>query len=138
MPAICDQCGAQVKEGDGYIFYSSASFGFPGMSQETGNMFLCKTCTDEIVSTDGYKKAVSYTGAISREDFLKDPTKFQAMIQKSNAVSIVDTCKRHGLMPEEAKSLAHDFAIFWWQDRHNAQIAASNFWKTGKKNTGNT
>lgn len=42
---ICNHCTGMIPEGEGSLFYSSASL-FHDATKETGNIFLCEKCTD--------------------------------------------------------------------------------------------
>lgn len=132
IAAGCDYCNVAIEEGEGFIFYSSACFAFGdkvGNIEIGNNMFLCKSCTDNIVSEKGYTKQVPQQQELT-PDTIGDTAKMLEMMNEANAASIVEHCKRHRLTPEEARAKAHQFALLWWENKEKAQIEAASFWKS--------
>jgi hypothetical protein len=131
--AVCDHCSGPIEKGGGFVFYSTAAGGMPGMLQETGNMMLCDRCANEIVSAAGYGKTLPAQREITGADLLADPMIMLKMMKEHNAASIVKLCKTHGFTPEQAKAKARELAQKWWDDPNNAQLESAAFWKSGRQ-----
>jgi len=134
--AICDQCNKNIKKGNGYAFYSTASTGMLGMAMETGNILLCEKCTNEIVSTEGYRKyskSASTVQSFDMEDVISGKSKFSDLYNAYGdaiAVSVVTLCKAHCFTPEQAKAKAREFAILWWKDNQKGASECAKFWQS--------
>ncbi len=133
--ANCDHCSQPIEPSGGYSFFSSASVGIPGHQQLIGNMMLCQTCTDRIISTESWTKTPErQKQELNPSDVLEDPAAFLNAIKATNEASIVRNCRSHGLTPEAAKCKAREFALMWWQDPVKANSEAAAFWTRGSMN----
>ena len=118
--AICNHCTVKINEGDGYLFYSSASL-FHDLNQETGNIFLCEECTDLIDSPQGFNKQFIEDQKVASPDLYVDTTAVSTKMNDANHQRIVASCKTKKLSPDKAKKIAHKLAILWWKNPLKAE-----------------
>lgn len=132
IEAICDCCNAAIEKGEGFIFYSSACCFFEGSALEQGNMFLCKSCAENTVNEGTYRKQFPQKQKLKEMDVKGDMMKLLAMMNEANAASIIEHCKRRRLSPEDARKVAHEFAMLWWKNKETACVVAASFWNRKK------
>ncbi|MGB2963996.1 MAG: hypothetical protein WBB69_08420 [Anaerolineales bacterium] len=125
---ICNHCTGMIPEGEGSLFYSSASL-FHDATKETGNIFLCEKCTDLICSPEGFAKEFSDDQKIASPDLYVDTTAVSTKMKNANHRSIVASCKRKKLSPAKARKIAHKLAVLWWKNPLKAESESEKAWK---------
>ena len=125
---ICNHCTGKITQGEGYLFYSSASL-FHDVNMETGNIFLCEKCTDLICSPEGFAKEFSDDQEIASPDLYVDTTAVSTKMKDANHQSIVASCKRKKLSPAKARKIAHKLAVLWWKNPLKAESESEKAWK---------
>jgi hypothetical protein len=126
---ICDLCNAKIQDGGGHAFYSSTAMS----GVVTGNMLLCDSCTDGIVTRlkvgEVTESNVLWSLIASRAgDTASD--KNTKIMRVGNIEGIAARCDFHHLGPEAAKTKARELAQGCWSDPTNGPLEAMAFWDT--------
>jgi hypothetical protein len=112
----CDDCSKEYTDSGGYVFYSDV----PMM----GNMLLCSSCTNRIISDQTFAAPRKHSGSF-------DLLSLQGnKLNELNAESIVTRCKRFGFTPSQAKQKAKELGLEFHKDNDHGQELAYTFWRS--------
>jgi hypothetical protein len=112
----CDDCSKESTDSGGYAFYSDV----PMM----GNMLLCASCTNRIITDQTFAAPRKHSGSF-------DLLSLQGnKLNELNAEAIVARCKRFGFTPSQAKQKAKELGLEFHKDKDHGQDLVYTFWKS--------
>lgn len=129
MP-VCDHCDKSLTHGRGFAFYSTASMA----GRTIGNLLLCESCTDGFLNDTEFSKPPPSTSQASDDldAFLSQIIEGRnpggnPIASVANA-AIIQTARRLGLSPRQAKAKAQELAVQWWSDQQRGALQIMKFW----------